>query len=662
MANDLSEREHLYDAFISYAHEDRATAIWLQDYLSNTWVPGKRRRRIFLDTSHLTATGTLSRELREILASSRYLVVCCSQAAAESSWVSREIDEFIHGRTHSSRHDNIGLLACQVGPATEPMSLPAALRWVEWEINDQIILPDLRTVPNGQSHPTPRWSSEAAALLAPLVGCRTKEEVLARRRKRALFATVCLIATLITVVSVVIAIVRSDYFQVNAIISDSSVVRALQTPGPEPRLFVSAVALAVGEEKAFRYIKQISSETQKSLCLFDSVATLVDVQRWSEAKALVGRRLDGVEATSYEWLVQKMAEHGRLDEAVDMAQQVDVRVVKDRLLRTVSDAFIATNNWQRALHLAGLIQDADSASAAFSALVQHLATAGKVEDGVKLLPKIRSPAPRIYALASLGRATSSRGDVDGAARYFQEASDLSRVVIDTPVNAATTNLFIAEHMDLAGRVVQPATNISVRFSHSAVVHYQSAIRAAMRIQDKHVKSSVLALVARSLAKGKHYDEAKRIITKIDISEREKIRKELIDAAKHCDRELVRQSLGPRTKVAGEATAAQQIQKSPRAVEPESDELERAITMARSGNRREALALLDRAVSDAARLSWPRRSPRLARIGQTMAKIGELRLARKIALECSEEDRLRPYAAILSWYAIGDGSQQPRIER
>jgi hypothetical protein len=42
-------RENTYNAFISYSHEDQESAIWLEAYLSQAWVPGHRHRRIFRD-------------------------------------------------------------------------------------------------------------------------------------------------------------------------------------------------------------------------------------------------------------------------------------------------------------------------------------------------------------------------------------------------------------------------------------------------------------------------------------------------------------------------------------------------------------------------------------------------------------------------------------
>ena len=163
-----------YDVFISYAHEDVEAAAWLADYLRSTWVPGKRRRRVFRDATHLTAGG-LSETLRRNLLSSRFLVVCCSEAAARSPWVNLEIDEFAHARAPG--HGTRDILACQTGNPQSPIVLPPALVWVQRELDDELYLPDLRGKRRG---------SEAAAILAPIVGLKSREDVFAVVRKRRL--------------------------------------------------------------------------------------------------------------------------------------------------------------------------------------------------------------------------------------------------------------------------------------------------------------------------------------------------------------------------------------------------------------------------------------------------------------------------------------------
>jgi TIR domain len=89
-----------FDAFLSYAHEDRDTVAWLHRLLRLFWVPGKRRRNLFLDEFSLSA-GPLTDGLRQALRDSRYLIVCCSEASARSKYVDLEIEEFLKTRARS---------------------------------------------------------------------------------------------------------------------------------------------------------------------------------------------------------------------------------------------------------------------------------------------------------------------------------------------------------------------------------------------------------------------------------------------------------------------------------------------------------------------------------------------------------------------------------
>jgi len=98
---------HLYFAFLSYSHVDAGWGEWLHDALENFRVPSslagrltpqgivpKRLIPIFRDRKELAASGDLGTEIREALAASRFLIVLCSPAAANSRWTNAEIDSF----------------------------------------------------------------------------------------------------------------------------------------------------------------------------------------------------------------------------------------------------------------------------------------------------------------------------------------------------------------------------------------------------------------------------------------------------------------------------------------------------------------------------------------------------------------------------------------
>lgn len=96
-------------AFISYSHQDRRYARWLQQKLedydvpSNIWQSVRKERKpldskhirpIFRDSTDLNG-GILADTLRENLQASKYLIVLCSPQSATSEWVSREVEEFV---------------------------------------------------------------------------------------------------------------------------------------------------------------------------------------------------------------------------------------------------------------------------------------------------------------------------------------------------------------------------------------------------------------------------------------------------------------------------------------------------------------------------------------------------------------------------------------
>jgi tetratricopeptide (TPR) repeat protein len=98
---------HLYFAFLSYSHVDAGWGEWLHNALENFRVPRslagrltpqgvipKRLAPVFRDRKELPASGDLGAEIREALAASRYLIVLCSPAAANSRWTNAEIDTF----------------------------------------------------------------------------------------------------------------------------------------------------------------------------------------------------------------------------------------------------------------------------------------------------------------------------------------------------------------------------------------------------------------------------------------------------------------------------------------------------------------------------------------------------------------------------------------
>lgn len=93
-----------YMAFLSYSHHDSEIAAWLHEELEEYRVPArlvgkltdqgpvpKRLAPIFRDRHELAAASDLGEEIEDAIASSRFLIVLCSPAAARSKWIDKEI-------------------------------------------------------------------------------------------------------------------------------------------------------------------------------------------------------------------------------------------------------------------------------------------------------------------------------------------------------------------------------------------------------------------------------------------------------------------------------------------------------------------------------------------------------------------------------------------
>lgn len=122
-----------YLAFISYNHADERFAAWLQKRLEGYRLPTatlkeapgipKRVRPVFRDKTD-GASGVLSETLKEALTQSRKLIVICSPASANSTWVGKEVSAFVE----SGRYEDIVPVIVDGAPFSENECLPRALR------------------------------------------------------------------------------------------------------------------------------------------------------------------------------------------------------------------------------------------------------------------------------------------------------------------------------------------------------------------------------------------------------------------------------------------------------------------------------------------------------------------------------------------------------
>ena len=96
------DKSFLYDAFISYDHDDRPAAHGIQRGLHRI---GKRlgqlhALRVFRDSTDLTASPDLWGKVTEAMDRSRYMIAVLSPHAAASTWVNKEVALLVGAPRH----------------------------------------------------------------------------------------------------------------------------------------------------------------------------------------------------------------------------------------------------------------------------------------------------------------------------------------------------------------------------------------------------------------------------------------------------------------------------------------------------------------------------------------------------------------------------------
>ena len=128
-----------FKAFISYSHRDREWSAWLQRSLESYRIPKRlvgiksefgpvpgRLAPVFRDREDLPSASDLSATVKESLEASESLIVICSPAAAQSTWVNEEIRYF----KNLGRGDRIFALIVDGDPQPEDQGqqcFPSAL-------------------------------------------------------------------------------------------------------------------------------------------------------------------------------------------------------------------------------------------------------------------------------------------------------------------------------------------------------------------------------------------------------------------------------------------------------------------------------------------------------------------------------------------------------
>lgn len=140
----MEQKEYKYFAFISYKSDDLSEAWSLKKKLDGYKLPTllckqyhkerKPTHEAFLDKTNIQP-GELTKELRENLDNSHYLIVVCSPRSATSEYVTAEIEWF----TRNGREYEVFLFIIESDPTKIELSFNPAIRKVEgqWEARDR---------------------------------------------------------------------------------------------------------------------------------------------------------------------------------------------------------------------------------------------------------------------------------------------------------------------------------------------------------------------------------------------------------------------------------------------------------------------------------------------------------------------------------------------
>lgn len=448
--------DYRYDAFLSYAHKDKPTVVWLHKLLTAFWVPLKRRRRIFMDQESLPAGGGLSNQLKAALNDSRFIIVCCSKHSAESSWVNLEVKEFL--KTHPPEN----VLACLVGPKTnDHTAMPALIQEIERNLKDELFKPDLRgELQNFHKQALKVMSKEALSLLAPLVDLPDKESVFSQRKKKTILAVSLIAAMLIALVSWVTWI-RSSEYKIRELLSETpklvSAIRRSDEAGKVADWYHTLALVGRAGEALIQARQKDDVEVDYSDIpefRFQSLASVVHalakVGKMSEAKDLARELLDSVSDYYDEAIRKKMGmirpvpktaivrallAVGELDKAIAFEQEkkapdnVWAMLLIAEALRQSSRSVEANNYVEQALVEAKKL-DLFSRRKAEVQCAKVLVRQGQIDKAVKAILEIKETAAIPESLASIGVDVIAMGQPSRAKELAISARDQAFKVDD----------------------------------------------------------------------------------------------------------------------------------------------------------------------------------------------------------------------------------------
>ncbi|MBR2668672.1 MAG: toll/interleukin-1 receptor domain-containing protein [Solobacterium sp.] len=182
-----------YDAFISYRHTPRDTAVAkeIQQELERFRLPEAIRKstgiqkieRIFRDQEELEITSDLSGKISDALNASDYLIVICSPAYKESKWCLQELETFI-------RDKGTDKVFCVLSEGEPPEIFPEILRHRERTITDEsgqttVIREEVEPLAcDYRGNFKEARKTELPRLVSGIVGCRYDDLILRQEKYR----------------------------------------------------------------------------------------------------------------------------------------------------------------------------------------------------------------------------------------------------------------------------------------------------------------------------------------------------------------------------------------------------------------------------------------------------------------------------------------------
>jgi hypothetical protein len=216
-ADQSTDREKRYWAFISYSHEDTAWVVRFHKRLETFHVPRNfvgcstslgmipsRLFPVYRDRDETSGGSDINRVIQTALAQSRFLIVICSPASATSKFVNEEIRHFkLLGRSERVVYLVItGQPSC--GPVEEMHALPAAVR-IRFEpdgsVADDAPLPVCIDARRGKDGPNDAFLKVVAQLLQVKFDDLRRREI-RRRRYRRRFTAILLVISAVILLSI----------------------------------------------------------------------------------------------------------------------------------------------------------------------------------------------------------------------------------------------------------------------------------------------------------------------------------------------------------------------------------------------------------------------------------------------------------------------------